>query len=157
MLYSKIKQLRGNMKIYLDNCCYNRPFDDQTQLRIRLEAEAIKTILKLHEQGLWEIVVSQVNIFELKNTPSPSKQLKLQDVFYKMQSIVPLTTSIIQRAQYFESINIDAMDAMHLACAENNADILLTVDDKFLKRSELITNLEIEIANPLTWLQRVTQ
>ncbi|MFO7884916.1 MAG: hypothetical protein R6U68_08850 [Desulfobacteraceae bacterium] len=28
------------MKIYLDNCCFNRPFDDQTSLRIRLETEA---------------------------------------------------------------------------------------------------------------------
>ncbi|MEZ5672618.1 MAG: PIN domain-containing protein [Thiotrichaceae bacterium] len=146
-----------NNKIYLDNCCYNRPFDDQTQLRIRLEAEAIKTILKLHEQGPWEVVVSQVNIFELKNTPISTKKLKLQDMFYKIQSVAPLTASIIQRARYFESVHIDAMDAMHLACAENNADILLTVDDKFLKRAELITNLEIEIANPLTWLQRVIQ
>ena len=28
------------MCVYLDNCCYNRPFDEQTQLRVRLETEA---------------------------------------------------------------------------------------------------------------------
>ena len=28
------------MRVYLDNCCYNRPFDPQEQLRIRLETEA---------------------------------------------------------------------------------------------------------------------
>ena len=28
------------MRIYLDNCIFNRPFDDQSQIRIRLEAEA---------------------------------------------------------------------------------------------------------------------
>ncbi|HPZ08922.1 MAG TPA: hypothetical protein PL110_12455 [Candidatus Eremiobacteraeota bacterium] len=33
------------MKIYLDTCCLNRPFDDQTQDRNRLEAEAIMIIL----------------------------------------------------------------------------------------------------------------
>jgi len=27
------------MKIYLDNCCYNRPFDDQSDIIIRLETE----------------------------------------------------------------------------------------------------------------------
>jgi hypothetical protein len=27
-------------KIYLDNCCYNRPFDNQAQMKIRLETEA---------------------------------------------------------------------------------------------------------------------
>ena len=28
------------MRVYLDNCCFNRPFDDQTPLSIRLETEA---------------------------------------------------------------------------------------------------------------------
>jgi len=35
------------MRVYPDNCCYNRPFDDQTQLKVRLETEA-----KLYVQGL---------------------------------------------------------------------------------------------------------
>ena len=28
------------MKIYLDNCCFNRPFDEQSWIRIMLETEA---------------------------------------------------------------------------------------------------------------------
>ncbi|WP_404357416.1 hypothetical protein [Methylotuvimicrobium sp. KM1] len=28
------------MKIYLDMCCFNRPYDDQTQSRIRIETES---------------------------------------------------------------------------------------------------------------------
>lgn len=35
------------MIIYLDNCCYNRPFDDQTQERIHLESEVILKVLKM--------------------------------------------------------------------------------------------------------------
>jgi len=35
------------MKVYLDNCCFNRPYDDQSHLRIRLEAEAK---LKIQEE-----------------------------------------------------------------------------------------------------------
>lgn len=35
------------MRVYLDNCCYNRPYDDQTQMRVSLEAQA-----KLHVQEL---------------------------------------------------------------------------------------------------------
>ena len=38
------------MRIYLDNCCYNRPFDEQTQLRIRLETEAK---LPIHWNTYW--------------------------------------------------------------------------------------------------------
>jgi hypothetical protein len=41
-------------KIYLDTCCLNRPFDDQTQERIRLESEAMLAILSRIEKGEWE-------------------------------------------------------------------------------------------------------
>jgi hypothetical protein len=34
------------MRIYLDVCCINRPFDDQTEERIRMESEAVLAILK---------------------------------------------------------------------------------------------------------------
>ncbi|CAG1022686.1 Antitoxin YefM [Methylococcales bacterium] len=46
------------MKIYLDACCLNRPYDDQTQDRIHLESEAILTIFKHIEAGDWEWIVS---------------------------------------------------------------------------------------------------
>ena len=32
--------LNLKMRIYLDNCCFNRPFDNQTDIKIRLETEA---------------------------------------------------------------------------------------------------------------------
>jgi len=28
------------IRVYLDNCAFNRPFDDQSHIRIRLESEA---------------------------------------------------------------------------------------------------------------------
>ncbi len=31
--------------VYLDTCCLNRPFDDQTQAHIHLEAEAVLLIM----------------------------------------------------------------------------------------------------------------
>ena len=33
------------MRIYLDNCCYNRLFDDKTQERVQVESDALKAIL----------------------------------------------------------------------------------------------------------------
>ena len=39
------------MQIYLDVCCINRPFDDQNQDRIHLEAEAVISILKHIDEG----------------------------------------------------------------------------------------------------------
>ena len=56
------------MKIYLDACCLNRPFDDQRQPRIRLEAEAISLILQKLHQREWEWIGSEVLVYELEQT-----------------------------------------------------------------------------------------
>lgn len=39
------------MRVYLDNCCFNRPFDDQRPFRIRLEAKAKLRIQKVIREG----------------------------------------------------------------------------------------------------------
>lgn len=39
------------MKIYFDNCALQRPLDDKSQTRIRLEAEAILSILEQCKAG----------------------------------------------------------------------------------------------------------
>ncbi len=50
-----MKTLLYNWKIYLDTCCLSRPFNDQTQTRIRRETAAIQTLLKycFAERWLW--------------------------------------------------------------------------------------------------------
>ena len=47
------------MRVYLDNCCYNRPFDHQDQLRVRLETEAKLRIQALMRSGAVEFVVEE--------------------------------------------------------------------------------------------------
>jgi hypothetical protein len=57
------------MKIYLDNCCFNRPFDDQSQLKIRLEAE---TKLKIQEDirsGKYVLIWSYILDYENSKNP----------------------------------------------------------------------------------------
>ena len=46
------------MRVYLDNCCYNRPFDDQSQLKVRLETEAKLFVQQLMRTGAVEYVWS---------------------------------------------------------------------------------------------------
>ena len=52
------------MKIYLDNCCYGRPYDDQTQVRISLEAQSKLAIQQLVAEGHLELAASFLNIYE---------------------------------------------------------------------------------------------
>ena len=57
------------MRIYLDNCCYNRPFDDQSQLRVRLETEAKLRIQYLMRTEVVEYAWSKVLDYELGQSP----------------------------------------------------------------------------------------
>ena len=49
------------MRVYLDNCCYNRPFDEQAQLRVRLETEAKMEVQSLMRLGILEYVWSEMS------------------------------------------------------------------------------------------------
>lgn len=62
------------MRIYLDNCCFNRPFDDQTQIRIRLEAEAKLRIQDDLLERKYELVWSY--ILDAENSVNPFEERK---------------------------------------------------------------------------------
>ena len=48
------------MRVYLDTSIYNRPFDDQNQVKIFLETQATISILRLINEKSLELVVSSV-------------------------------------------------------------------------------------------------
>ena len=143
------------MKIYFDNCCLNRPFDDQSNPRIRLESEAIKVVLFLCEQQQWHLMSSKIAEFEIANTPDKGRRKKLELINGLASSVIEIDGAISSRAKEFEKKGLQAFDAMHLACSENRADVFLTVDDKFLKRALKIEDLKITVSNPLKWLDEV--
>ena len=53
------------MRLYIDLSCFNRPFDDQGQERIRLETEAVLSVLTRVLEGrdllLWSWAMSYEN------------------------------------------------------------------------------------------------
>lgn len=57
------------MRIYFDNCCFNRPFDDQSQIRIRLESEAKLKIQADIVEEKFELVWSYILDAENKANP----------------------------------------------------------------------------------------
>ena len=144
-----------NMDIYLDNCCLNRPFDDQSNPRVHLEAEAIKTITSLIEAGRWKLVTSTVLLFEINKTPNEKRRRNLHGINNMAHRCVETSPVIRERAKYFETFGIKVFDSAHLACAENNADVLLTVDGGFLRKADTIKDLKIKTMNPLQWLEEV--
>ncbi len=59
-------------RVYLDLCCFNRPFDDQSQLIIRLQTEAKLAIQEDIQNGLRSLVWSA--ILDLENSANPDPQ-----------------------------------------------------------------------------------
>ncbi len=53
------------MFIYLDTCCLNRPYDDQSQARIQLEASAVLAILQRVTSGEAQLANSSALQFEI--------------------------------------------------------------------------------------------
>lgn len=143
------------MKIYMDVCCFNRPFDDQTQTRIRLEAEAILSILSRCQNGEWSLAASDVIDYELSNLTNEEKLEKVRSLYSVARNRAELTQQARVNAAVYQQNGIDPFDSLHLAVAESsNQNILLTTDDKFLRKASAI-DLKIAVANPVTWLMEV--
>jgi hypothetical protein len=145
------------MKIYLDVCCLNRPFDDQTQDRIHLESEAILTILKYVEAGVWDLINSDAIAYEISKIPDNERRRKVHLMISKANIKQKSDTSIKLRAKEIQKLGINAYDSFHVASAEfGKADIFLSTDDKLLnKLKKYAGKINIKTANPLAWIKEV--
>ena len=145
------------MKIYLDACCLNRPFDDQRQARVRLEAEAILLILQKLHQREWEWIGSDVLAYELGQTEDVERKERLLLLAGQSHQVVELTEKILTQAEKLETSGFDSYDAIHLASAEQaKVDIFLTTDDnmqKIANRNKKV--FSFIVVNPVTWLEEV--
>lgn len=142
-------------RIYLDVCCLNRPFDDQTQDRIRLEAEAVLLILTHLVAGEWQWIGSEVLDFEIKQTPDPERRLRVKLLTTHVHQSIVVEQAEVARAQQLEALGFQSFDALHIACAESGgAEVLLTTDDPLLRRAARLSGqLGVRVENPLTWLK----
>lgn len=145
--------------IYLDVCCLNRPFDDQTQERIRLESEAVLSILSACEAGKWYLVGSEAIDYEVSVTPDLEKKQKVGVLTSIAHERIVVDEGVKKRANYLVGIGFKPFDALHLACAESVvAEVLLTTDDKFLIKAKKNKNkLRVRVENPVIWFLEVIQ
>lgn len=144
-------------KIYLDTCCLNRPFDDQTQERIRLEAEAVLAILSRIEKGEWDWVGSEVLLDEIEQTPDTQKLSRARLLSGFIKHTVEIKEAEIKRARELQRAGFKEFDSLHLACAETTkADAFLSTDDRLLKLAKRLSKrLKIRVVNPLAWVEEM--
>lgn len=139
-------------KVYLDVNIYNRPFDDQSQVRIRLETISIFSIMQRIKKR--ELLLVWSFIIDYENSLNPYDDVRQEVEFLSSiasKSILPSDT-IVTQAMKFESKGIKPRDALHVACAlAAGADYFLTCDDKLINKASSIRGLKI--LNPVRFIE----
>lgn len=142
------------MRIYLDACCINRPFDCQESDRIRLETEAILLILSHFSRGDWSWSASEVTFEEIDRMPDENRKEKVLALMECVESETRIDAHVIERGRILMGFGLKAMDALHIASAEaGKVDVFLTTDDSLLSAAmKHSADIHVLVANPLTWL-----
>jgi predicted nucleic acid-binding protein len=123
------------MLLYLDTCCFNRPYDDQTQNRIRIETEAKLALQELIRQKKVTLIWSYVLDFENKFNPFPERATAIQLWRNLALTRVRETRQIIDLGRELAKLGLKTFDALHVACAISaNANIFVTTDDTLLRK-----------------------
>lgn len=142
------------MKLYLDNCMFNRPFDDQSHIKILLEAEAKLKVQEHIRSGLYELVWSYVLDYE--NAQNPFRERREQIGKWKRYAHIDIEAQdeILDLARTLNQRGLKKLDALHLACAITaNADYLLTTDNGILKKAGIIKSIQIK--DPIDFIREV--
>jgi hypothetical protein len=121
------------MLIYLDMCCLKRPFDDQSQPRIRLESEAVLTILAREPDSV-QFVRSTALVLENNLNPIRERALKVGHWLTGAPLWQPKNLQELQRrVSEFVGLGLKSFDALHLASAEEaSAELFVSTDDRLL-------------------------
>lgn len=138
------------MRLYLDICAIQRPLDDQKQLRVRSETEAVLSLLALCEDRVIELVASGVHTVENQKCPYPDRRAHVNDVLNLAQSYVSGDAPVLDRARRYQTSGIKHFDALHLASAvEAEADYFCTTDDQLLRKGKAADTNSTSVVSPL--------
>jgi predicted nucleic acid-binding protein len=141
-------------RIYLDNCSFNRPYDDQTILRNYLEAEA-KTYMQLQiiNKNI-ELAWSYMMDYEIYFNPFENRKTQIQKWKNVARIYIHYSENNIILAKQIQMQKIKVKDSIHIACAiEAECKYYVTTDDKLLNK--IIDN--IVILDPITFIKQLEE
>ena len=144
------------MLVYLDICCFNRPFDDQTQLFIRLQTEAKLSVQGAIRQG--SLTLAWSAMMDLENAANPDSDRREAIALWKKLSSVDVEVGpeIEARAEDLGLLGVKPMDALHVASAmAGGANWLLTTDAALIKKMH--GDQRIRVADPIDFVRALTE
>ena len=138
--------------LYLDNCSFNRPFDDQTQLRISLESQAKLFIQQQIQSGHFGLLWSYVLEYENNRNPFEVRRNSVMSWKEIAAKFIEETDDIIAFGESLMKRGVKMYDALHVACAyHGGCDRVITVDKGLLNKQ---IN-EIVIQNPIDFVREL--
>ena len=140
------------MKVYLDNCSYNRPFDNQNQMRIYLETQAKLFIQKLIQGEHLLLAISYISRYENWDSPHTKNKITIEKFFSNATTFVDIDKADIieQKANEIIKCGVKSKDALHISCAiEARCDYFITTDDGILRKYK---TGEIKVCSPIEFI-----
>ena len=138
--------------VYLDNCCFNRPYDVIDSMIIKIETISKLAIQDEIRAGKIELAWSYMLDYE--NDSNPNALIKWVIGMWNKFAAVDIdeTLQIIRDAEEIENTGIKQKDALHIACAiAAGCDYFITVDNGILKKKMSVTG--ITIINPIDYFR----
>ena len=121
--------------IYLDICVLSRPFDDQHQLRIRLETDALNLILSQVKQGRYTLLVSPAHRREIEAISDLYERGGLQAIVERHGIPVTVDRTVTrQRAEEWVGVGFGVAEVAPVAFAEQSGAAFASCDDRLLKK-----------------------
>jgi predicted nucleic acid-binding protein len=150
-------QYPSTVRIYLNTSALNRPFDDLSVAKVRIEAEAVLLLVAEIEAGRAELVSSEYLLFEVTQTPDADRARRVMTLVRLSKTLVNASPAVVSRAHGLERLGLRGLDALHIASAEvATADLLITTDDRMLRRARrAAAQLQVNVVTPVQGLARL--
>jgi predicted nucleic acid-binding protein len=139
------------LKIYLDNCCFNRPFDDQIHQKVILETLAKLYIQELIAESKLDLVWSYVLKYENSRNIAKAKRTIIAQWEKLSVEFIGKSKPLDALAHEVEETGIKPFDALHIACAITaQCDYLITADKRMTKYQDA----RIVVCNPVDFINQ---
>ena len=146
-----------HMHVYFDNRCLQRPLDDQTHPRVRVETEAVFVVLVAAQAGHLSLLGSEALDYEVDRTPDPIRRADVRTVLALSKEHLTVTDAVELLALDFERMGVRAMDALHLALScVYKADFFVTCDDQLFRKAQTLQNMPCKVSTLLGFVPEVS-
>ena len=145
------------MKIYIDVCCYNRPFDNPAHLlqaSVQAEITAIMSALEVCRVENFSVIGSPAVVLEINKIQNDVKRRQVMGFYLGAKTEeIQSTDDIEARTQQLIGLGLRMLDSYHVAFSEAaNVDYLLTTDTRLVNAAPRM-GLKIKVINPIKFLQ----